>query len=86
MNSLKPKNYNLKPTKGFTLIELMVVMSIVAFLTTILVGYSKQSGRQLLLVTTEAKILSLISRTKCLSIETFLKDLVGSGPTNNIFA
>ena len=61
-------------------------MSIVAFLTTILVGYSKQSGRQLLLVTTEAKILSLVSRTKFLSIETFLKDLGGAGPTKKICA
>lgn len=72
--------------RGFTLIELMVVMAIVAFLTTILVGYSRQSGRQLLLSSTEAKILNLVSRAKFLSIETFFKDLGGAATPRKICA
>jgi len=72
--------------EGFTLIELMVVISIVTFLTTILVGYSRQSGRQLLLSSTEAKILSLVSRAKFLSIETFFRELGGSGSSRKICA
>jgi len=94
MNSLKPKTYgeiypapsSRRNGAGFTLIELMVVMAIVTFLTTILVGYSRQSGRQLLLSSAEARILSLVSRAKFLSIETFLKDLGGAGPTRKVCA
>jgi len=74
-NLLKPKTYNLKPRFGFTLIELIVVMGIVAILSSILVGYSRQSSRNLLLTSTEAKTLSLISRAKFLSIETFFEQL-----------
>jgi len=64
---------------GFTLIELMVVLSIITILTGILVGYSKQNSKYLLLSTTEARILSLVSRAKFLSIETFFQDLGGPG-------
>jgi prepilin-type N-terminal cleavage/methylation domain-containing protein len=64
---------------GFTIIEMIVVLGIVSALTTILVGYTRQSTKQLLLSSKEAEILSLVSRAKFLSIETFFEDLGGSG-------
>ena len=57
--------------KGFTLIELVVVMAITAVLISMVLGYSKESTRQLVLTSTQAKMLSLINRAKFLSIETF---------------
>lgn len=71
---LKPKIYNLKSNLGFTLIEILVVMAIMVVMASILVGYTRQSGRQLILTSTEAKMLSLISRAKFLSIETFFQE------------
>ena len=60
---------------GFTLIELIVVMGIITVLSTILIGYSRQSSKNLLLTSTEAKLLSLISRAKFLAIETFFQQV-----------
>ena len=57
--------------EGFTLIELVVVMAITAVLISMVLGYSKESTRQLVLTSTQAKMLSLINRAKFLSIETF---------------
>jgi competence protein ComGC len=59
---------------AFTLIEIVIVMSIIIVLSTILVGYTRESGKRLMLTTTEAKMLSLISRAKFLSVETFFKE------------
>lgn len=64
---------------AFTLVEVIVVMSIIVVLSTILVGYTRESGKRLILTTTEAKMLSLISRAKFLSIETFFKEQEGPG-------
>ncbi|MBI2010642.1 MAG: hypothetical protein HYS89_00130 [Candidatus Colwellbacteria bacterium] len=52
----------------------MIVVSIIVILSSILIGYSSQSSKQLLLTSTEAKLLSLISRAKFLSIETFFTE------------
>jgi len=80
MKFLKPETSNLKPAEGFSLLELIVVMGIVAILTSILAGYSRQSSTQLILSSKEAQILNLISRAKLLSIETFFQE-IGSQPT-----
>jgi len=79
---LKLRTFNLEPSSGFTLVELMVVLSIITVLTSILVGYSKQNSKYLLLSTTQARVLSIVSRAKFLSIETFFfQDLGGPGPS-----
>src|SRR3989344_6023717 len=57
--------------RGFTLIELVVVMAVTTVLISMVIGYSKESTRQLALTSTQAKMLSLINRAKFLSIETF---------------
>ena len=57
--------------QGFTLLELLVVMSITVALAAMVLGYSRESSNQLALASTESKILSLINRAKFLSIETY---------------
>ncbi len=74
-SSVLPK----KDNAGFTLLETLVVMGIVALLTSVLVGYSRESIRQLQLAGTEAKILNLINQAKFLSIETFFKGQIFKG-------
>ncbi len=64
---------------GFTLLEILIVVSVITILSAMLAGYSRQSGRQLLLATTEANLLSLFSRAKFLSIETFFQEADSPG-------
>lgn len=59
---------------GFSLIEMLVVMSITLLLSAILIGYTRGAGRQLVLISGQAKIVNLISRTKSLSVATFLDE------------
>lgn len=61
-----------KPRSGFSLIEMLVVMSITLLFSTILIGYARESGRQMLLISSQAKIVNLISRAKSLSVTTFV--------------
>lgn len=62
---------------GFTLIEVLVVISIMAILSAILVSYSRQNGQQLLLISAIAKVETLISRAKFISVQTFFEDQSG---------
>jgi len=64
----------LRPRGGFSLIEMLVVMSITLMLSAILIGYTREAGRQLLLVSSQAKIVNLISRAKSLSVATFIDE------------
>ena len=59
---------------GFTLIEMLVVISVTLILSAVLIGYSREAGKQLLLVNNQAKLVSLISRAKSLSIVTFIEN------------
>ena len=47
-------------------------MSISLVLSTILIGYSRVAGRQLVLISSQAKVINLISRAKSLSVATFI--------------
>jgi len=58
---------------GFTLIEIIIVLTIISITSAILVGYSRESARQLLLINYQAKLVSLITRAKSLSTTTFLE-------------
>ncbi len=49
-------------------------MSITLVLSAILIGYARESGRQLLLISSQAKVINLISRAKSLSVATFVDE------------
>jgi len=74
------KNRNRSCVSGFSLIEMLVVMSITVLFSTILIGYARESSKQMVLISSQAKVVNLISRAKSLSIATFIDE---SGlPTN----
>jgi hypothetical protein len=60
---------------------MLVVMSITVLFSTILIGYARESGRQMLLISSQAKVINLISRAKSLSIATFIDE--GGLPANS---
>lgn len=57
--------------KGFTLIEILVVLTILSFLTSILILYSRGGEGQILLFREQSKLVSDILRAKSLAIQTF---------------
>lgn len=57
--------------RGFTLLEIVVVIGIMAILSTMMLGYSQRNSRQVLLATTQVKLQSIFSRAKTLSIQSF---------------
>lgn len=69
---------------GFTLIEILVVISVTLVLSGILIGYSREAGKQLILVNNQAKLVSLIARAKSLSIATFIENTLPSAPGSPI--
>lgn len=72
-----PTSNILHPTRasrdGMTLIELLVVVGIMAVLTGVMIGMSKQSRNQILLNTEKAKIASTIARAKSLTLAGYTK-------------
>lgn len=65
--------YIFRGRRGMTLIELLVVIGIMATLTGVLVGFSRQSRDQILLNTEKAKIAQTIARTKSLTLAGYTK-------------
>ena len=61
-------------TKGFTLFKILIVIGIISILSGMLLSYSKSGNRQILIASNQAKIESLISRAKYLSIQTFFNN------------
>ena len=72
------KTKRLPSLTGFTLLEIVVTIGITLIFTAVLVGYSRESGRQLVLRSTEAKIISLIDRAKTWS-RTFPEEAPSGG-------
>lgn len=60
--------------KGFTVIEMLVVISVIGLLlTTTMVFYGRTGERQIVLFREQTKILNILSRAKFLSVQTFGK-------------
>ena len=57
---------------GFTLIEILVVVSITALLSSILIVYSRVGERQILLFREQAKIINMILKSKSLALQTYV--------------
>ena len=58
---------------GYTMVEMIVVVSVMAMLTTILVVYNRTGQEQITLFKDQAKIINLILRAKSLAISTYTK-------------
>lgn len=57
---------------GFTLIEMLVVVSITALLSSVLIIYSRIGERQILLLREQAKIVNMILKSKSLALQTYV--------------
>lgn len=73
---LKPK----KSGAGFTLIDMLVTISVILILSGILIRYGKESGKQLVLINNQTKLMNLISRAKSLSTTTFIENSLSTIP------
>lgn len=56
---------------GFTLVEMLVVMAVIAVVSTSLILYSRTGERQIILFKDQASIVAALSRAKSLSVATF---------------
>lgn len=65
--------------KGFTLIEILISIGIVALLSSAMIAYNRVGERQIILFKEQAKVLGVISRAKTLSISTFGEIAVSCG-------
>lgn len=72
LTSSKPRKTH--PEEGFTLIEVLIVISIISVLTTIMLGYSRSSSQQILLTSLVTKTEVLISNARFSSVQTFFND------------
>ncbi len=75
---LNSKFHILNSRSGFTLVEVLVTMAILIIFSGVLVGYNQTSSRQLILISNQAKLVSLVSRAKNLSMSTILENFGGS--------
>ncbi len=68
-------------SRGFTLVELLIVIGIMTLLSTMAILYSRTGERQIILFQEQIKVLNTLSRAKSLSIATFVKydDTCGFG-------
>lgn len=64
--------------KGFTLIEILVTLGILAILSAILVGYASESSRQTFMMITRERVIRLFARVRSLSTSTYLVNAGGS--------
>lgn len=69
-----------KSRLGFSLIEMLVVLSIVLILSGIFIGYNRTSGKHLLLYTEQAKVVGVLNEAKSYAIQrlkaTSIEDIV----------
>lgn len=65
--------------RGFTIIEILVSLGIMAFLTSLLLLYSRTGERQIALFKEQAGLISAVLRAKSLAIQTFSEQAPACG-------
>jgi prepilin-type N-terminal cleavage/methylation domain-containing protein len=77
------KNYKFKikdnTDRGFTIIEMLVIIGIISLISAILIVYIRAGGRQIVLFREQAKLVSVLARAKYLAISTFGREGVPCG-------
>ncbi len=66
-SDISPRNSK----KGFTLIEILVTLGILAILSAILVGYASESSRQTFMMIARERVIRLFARVRSLSTSTY---------------
>jgi prepilin-type N-terminal cleavage/methylation domain-containing protein len=66
---LKAKSSKLKA--GFTIIEMLVVIAIMALLTSLLILYSRSGENQVILFREQARLITALNRAKSLSVQLY---------------
>jgi len=80
MKILNPKFYILNSnSKGFTIIEMLVIIGTLSLISAILIINIRSGGQQVILFREQAKILSILSKAKSLGVATFGKTGVPCG-------
>jgi len=80
-------NSKFKHLRGFTIIELIVVVGITVILSTALITYSRTQEKQIVFFREQALIAGIIQKAKAFSIETFQPQLIplfGGTPSEKI--
>lgn len=65
--------------KGFTLVEIIIVIGVITLLSTMAILYSHTGEQQITLFQEQVKILNVLSRAKSLSINTFARPDIPCG-------
>ncbi len=71
IESLYSKFYILNSSRGFTIIEMLVVISIMVLLTSLLILYSRTGENQIILFRDQARVITALNRAKSLSIQLY---------------
>ena len=71
--------YTYQFNKGFTLIEILITLSVISILSGGLVFYNRIAERQIILFKEQAKIISIIQKAKTLSFTTYAQEIVPCG-------
>ena len=58
---------------GFSIVEVMVVISITILLSVLTLGYNRSSEKQILLFGDQTHVVSVLNRAKALAIEKFVE-------------
>jgi len=72
---VKYKMSGVKCGKGFTIIEIIIVMGISMILLTIIISFTSSSDKYVTLFSDQSKLVAAITRAKSLSIQTFISDI-----------
>ncbi|OGY58740.1 MAG: hypothetical protein A3F24_02995 [Candidatus Colwellbacteria bacterium RIFCSPHIGHO2_12_FULL_44_17] len=72
-----------KRVEGFSLIEMLVILAVVAALSAFLVLYNRTAARQLILNKEQIALIDLTSRARFLSLQTYIQNL-GTTPVGKV--
>ncbi len=70
---------DLKTKNGFTIVEILVVFGIMAMLSGVMLLYSRSSENLVAILRDQAKVLSVFSRAKSFSLQTYVENIEAGG-------